>query len=992
MKKILFPLFVLFIYVDVCFSQITINGGDISGLWERSKSPYQIYGDIMIPDGKTLTIEKGVKVEFKGHHKFIVHGRLLAVGDITDSIYFTTADNTTKWAGIRFENISESNDSSKMSHCVVEKSYAYSGKLPQSTTYDDYGGGIFINASKIIISNSVIRNNKAYSAGGIYCSQNVILKNLKITNNYAEERGGLVVANGSSQIIGCVISNNLAEKTGGIYISFCSPLFMNNTISNNVSKDSSSAAILISGSPIFINNIFYYNYPKLIMVNDSPNPQFKNCCIEGGLKSIWDAHPTIKGEFNGVFSNNIECPPEFVDEKQGNYQLNISPCINSGRNIEISDYNSDVNDNPRIFNDIKACIDIGAYEYQSSCPNRRPYLRKVEDQQYLSSQKSKLFIYYSDADSNDQHSFNVRSSNQNVSAKILEVNDTTVIIEVLPKSMWKGDCYVNITISDNTNSFNSSYSDSVKIFISDRFKGEITSDVIFQDTVKVIGDITIFENGSLLIKKGAYIEFQDHYIIRVFGRLNILGTEQEKVTIKAVDSILSMPQRGWKGIEFIDINRSDTMFLKYCEVKNTGNNKEGHYYNGTISIINCKNIYFDNCSFKSNYYAGNDRNSGIYVEKSHNVKIENCYFSEGMSALTPATYLNTIDSEIIVDSCSFFNTSNVILYNSRCIHSNRSSLVIKNSNFFKNSCNFLISSFSGSLTVENCLIKDNKSKGIEILTEDALIRNNKIINNEIAIRTMSRAIIVNNLIAYNNYRCECSNFFGVAVDLERGGETLIANNTIVNNFQDSFGSAVYASYCNPTVVNNIFWNNNREGVEGYSGAGLGYPDPIVKNNVIKGYNENLNENFSFDPQFSLIDSLDYTLLNSSPYINKGLSDTSGLFLPYNDLLGNRRVDLTYKRIDLGAFEYAGNDVPNVTNFINLQSLDKINFFPNPAHSVLYLSKELNDLKYSIINLSGQTVQSGTINDNSINISNLNSNTYILKIGDSQHFRKLFMKL
>ena len=93
MKNLIF-IFILIFCSTFLFAQTTIPGGDVSGTWEISGSPYLIEGEITIPDGETLAIDPGVLVEFQGHYKFNVQGRILAEGTEQDSIFFTIADTT----------------------------------------------------------------------------------------------------------------------------------------------------------------------------------------------------------------------------------------------------------------------------------------------------------------------------------------------------------------------------------------------------------------------------------------------------------------------------------------------------------------------------------------------------------------------------------------------------------------------------------------------------------------------------------------------------------------------------------------------------------------------------------------------------------------------------------------------------------------------------------------------------------------------------------
>lgn len=1003
MKNILSVLFCFLIFINVCFSQTVINSGDVYGLWEKSKSPYQIFGEIAVPNNQTLTIEKGVKVEFQGHYKLSVLGRLLAIGDKSDSIIFNGKD-TTLWGGIRFDAIQTANDTSKLCYCVVEHCFGSSGQLPRAATFDDYGGGICMISSKLVISNSSIRYNKAYIGGGIFCSGNITLINTEIRNNKAESAcGGLGLSMSNPKVIGCVIVDNFADQIGGMSIDGANALLINNTICNNISANPIHGSVYIRGSPKIFNTIFFYNRPNLIHIDDKgSSPEFQFCNLENGLSGFVDYYPSLKGTYDGVYKNNIETLPLFMDMQKGNYRLGISPCINTG-NVNSMNFipQNDIDGNPRIYNDSKAQIDIGAYEFQGTTPNRKTYIRTIDAQYILRSQKSKLAINYFDADRNDKPSFKVTTNSSHVAVHILSVNDSIVLTEIDPEMSWRGECYVYINMNDNTNSNNSTNTDSIKVIISNRFKGEINSKVNFTDTVLIVGDILIKELGDLEILPGSFVEFQDYYSIKVLGKLNILGTILNKIVLNSADTAVFISnnnktrrERGWGGIEFIEVNSTDTMHINYCLIKNTGMNKDMNRENGTISITDSKNIYFNNCTFESNSYESTGKkNSGVYAENSHNIKLKNCGFTKGYTVmLNQGAYVNAISSDLVIDSCRFYNSDTFNGgYNWRYVVCEKSAVQIINSSFLNNTAVTLIASYDGSLIVENCTIKDNKSDGIETYTNGAVIRNNCFINNRVAIQVLTNAKIINNLIAYSSYICGCSNFNGSAIDLVNAGKPLIANNTIVNNYQDSNGNAIYASYCSPTIVNNIFWNNKNEGVGFYNGAGLGIPNPIVKNNIIKGVNDNFN--FNIEPSFRLNDSLDYSLLNSSLAINAGLSDTTGLYLPRFDILGNKRIDITYGKLDIGAFEYSKADVPVVTGIETVQTFKGIDFYPNPTYSAINLSNKFNALQYKIFNLNGQIVQSGTITNNSIDVKLLPKNTYLLKIAQrNRSLSATFIKL
>ncbi len=86
--------------------------GPVSGTWTLSGSPYNVIGQINIPSGQELIIEPGVQVMFQGWYKFLIYGRLQAVGTEADSITFTAADTSHGWHGLRFYDINTQPDSS----------------------------------------------------------------------------------------------------------------------------------------------------------------------------------------------------------------------------------------------------------------------------------------------------------------------------------------------------------------------------------------------------------------------------------------------------------------------------------------------------------------------------------------------------------------------------------------------------------------------------------------------------------------------------------------------------------------------------------------------------------------------------------------------------------------------------------------------------------------------------------------------------------------
>ncbi|MCJ7650610.1 MAG: T9SS type A sorting domain-containing protein [Candidatus Lokiarchaeota archaeon] len=264
MKK-LYLFFILFNFITLTVisnAQTVIPPGDVSGTWTWGGSPYEIQGEITIPNGLTLAIEPGVLVEFQGHYKLNVQGRLLAMGTETDTITFTINDTTGfsnpnipdgGWHGIRFSWTPLTNDSSKFVYCKLQYGKAI-GSIP-----DNIGGAIWVDHfNDIIISNCLITNNYAsYSGGGIalYYSSPKITSNT-ISYNLAMGGGGINCADGSNpEIENNLIVNNSAERGGGISFFDANPILTNTIIENNDATSDGGGILILDNSRIILENV-----------------------------------------------------------------------------------------------------------------------------------------------------------------------------------------------------------------------------------------------------------------------------------------------------------------------------------------------------------------------------------------------------------------------------------------------------------------------------------------------------------------------------------------------------------------------------------------------------------------------------------------------------------------------------------------------------------------------------------------------------------------
>ncbi len=150
---------------DAGRSSIEVSGAiAFDTLWDADT--VRVVGNVAVDDGVTLTVAPGTRIEFADFYRLTVLGRLLAVGTVGDPIVFTTDEpeaSTGCWNGIRFPWTSSINEESRLEHCVIEFSKALGG--------EPWGGALsVIGFSKLLVRNSIFRNNVADYGGAIFCS------------------------------------------------------------------------------------------------------------------------------------------------------------------------------------------------------------------------------------------------------------------------------------------------------------------------------------------------------------------------------------------------------------------------------------------------------------------------------------------------------------------------------------------------------------------------------------------------------------------------------------------------------------------------------------------------------------------------------------------------------------------------------------------------------------------------------------------------------
>ncbi|MCP4088464.1 MAG: T9SS type A sorting domain-containing protein [Gammaproteobacteria bacterium] len=309
-------------------------GGLISEdtLWDASI--IRVTESVEVASNATLTINPGTRVEFTGFFKLLVRGRLWAVGQPHNPIYFTPEIEQIEegWDGIEFLNIPAANDSSRMEHCHISYSVAKTSK--EGVAQSQAGGAVsIIGVNKLCIASCLFENNRADYGAAIYCGY------------------------GSSPVIaGNLFQNNTATWNGSVLFNvYAYPKLINNTLVDNTCLAESEfylcgAVENFNGKIPMINNIIWYNFTNH---------------YDGSQLVCNKDYYTLSNNIEGYVGNdsNLVGDPGFYGEGENPYQLNSeSLCIDQGITHALSDALAahDVVGMVRVHGDQ---IDLGAYEY-----------------------------------------------------------------------------------------------------------------------------------------------------------------------------------------------------------------------------------------------------------------------------------------------------------------------------------------------------------------------------------------------------------------------------------------------------------------------------------------------------------------------------------------------------------------------------------------------------------------------------------------------------
>ena len=314
-----------------------------------------------------------------------------------------------------------------------------------------------------------------------------------------------------------------------------------------------------------------------------------------------------------------------------------------------------------------------------------------------------------------------------------------------------------------------------------------------------------------------------------------------------------------------------------------------------------------------------------------------------------------------------------------------------------------------NLIINRCVFTNNKSNAIG-LSDNYEYTGNRyhfICNNIIAnnFKHGISIVSVDNLTAVNNLICNNTSYGIMFGDTH---QCFLNNNTICNNLQ----GGVYRGGDNnesTNIYNCIVWGNGGNQIEtwGYGNQGMNIYSSCIQNgeagivsnedfnayNIISGNPQFINPTAGVGIEYDAL-AANWKLNETSPCIDAGTPDTTGLHIPTIDLAGEPRIynDI----IDMGAYEYQGyTDNKEITNA-------KINIYPIPSsETIKILFQRINAPKIfvNVYNMQGETIYKNIIknkdryNTETLHFAKFPQVTYLINIkyGNKNMTRKIIIQ-
>ena len=611
-----------------------------------------VQATVTIPSGRTLKIAPGTKVFFQGAHQIFVSkgGKIQAVGNESDTILFDAPDYPTTgvgWGGIAFDDYYDEQDTVIFSYCRFQRvdvvMEQFGGAVIQSMFSEDrtrfkfsrctfshnnagkaFSSLIYVRANSVTLEHTDFYNNRGWGHL-IRVSGSFTIRQTRIVNNeFHRLIGNSPIKHGKRELTHCLIANNkviawdwgdgqlFAVWDGKETFHIRNSIFYNNRTDQNKVP------------------IFCYTNPKKTI-----NLEIRNSRIEPPLTYINQVYP--------CYRNLYEEDPLFVRPStrigydslatQADWRLqDTSPLIDRGNPAYLSEpKGNDLAGNSRW---VQRQPDLGPYEVQhpkitSNEKQSQTVIVKVIEQ--LSGKPLLGASWKGIGKTTDEQGIV-----QNNFAKLPQaITLNKAGYEIHRVSDIDYDTVLFLARSQN-------------IYPTQT----MTSDVVWKDTVFVMGNITVANGGKLRIEPGTHVLFTGGYHIRVTGtgKMEANGTASDSILFANIyrdykepfpplsippvcgyrpPPIFSAHRIGWGGIHLNGVSQTSTFsYCRFLDGRLAGGGK------GMIDVRNSPNtpLTIAHSDIFPNFVATTPHGRLFHFQNAGTIRLKQCKITNSQSA------------------------------------------------------------------------------------------------------------------------------------------------------------------------------------------------------------------------------------------------------------------------------------------------------------------------------------------------------------------------
>lgn len=175
MKKYLILLTIFSLLLQFAYSQTNVSGPYFTNQnWTLAGSPYNVIGDVQIPDGVTLTINPGVQINYSGDFEILIKGTLIANGTNLFPINFL--GNNGGYPMIMFKSTNLSNSQ------ITHTNFTGNKIAIQLAQESEFNQDVIKNSGTLYVKKMNLINSKIF-ANGYQTTASLIIDSSEVSNS-----------------------------------------------------------------------------------------------------------------------------------------------------------------------------------------------------------------------------------------------------------------------------------------------------------------------------------------------------------------------------------------------------------------------------------------------------------------------------------------------------------------------------------------------------------------------------------------------------------------------------------------------------------------------------------------------------------------------------------------------------------------------------------------------------------------------------------------